>query len=137
MTKFSSLLYDSPLLVVNPEIAVIFGLREAIVLQQLHNQLRDKKKKNDSEGFRDGHYWIHNTLEEWRAQFPFMPIIAIKRVFKYFKDKNIIIVQQFNKTDWDRKNFYTIDYTTLDQYNISEDTLDIISEIPFLLREAI
>jgi len=137
MTKFSSLLYDSPPLVVNPEIAVIFGLREAIVLQQLHYWLENKKKRNDQKSIREGQYWVHNTLEEWHAQFPFMPIIALKRVFKAFKEKNIIIVQQFNKSDWDQKNFYTINYVVLNKYienaatgSDQDDTIDEITLIP-------
>jgi len=111
-----SLLYDSPPLVINPEIASIFGLREAIILQQLHYWLGIKKKKNDQKGFKDGRYWVYNTIEEWQTQFPFISGVTIKRIFKSFKDKKIIISEQFNSAKWDHTNFYTIDYDVLNKH---------------------
>jgi len=117
MNSSHNILYDNPPLVVNPEIADIFGLKEALVLQQLHDLL-EIKRKNDKSNVQEDYCWIHNTIKKWHEHFPFMSETSIKRVFKFFRDKKIILTRQFDQKNWDAKNYYTIDYSVLEKYII-------------------
>ena len=65
----SKLLFDEYPLVVNPQLAKLIGLNEAIVLQQVHYwvTINEAGERN----FQDGHTWTYNTLKEWHEQFPF------------------------------------------------------------------
>ncbi|MBS4537873.1 hypothetical protein GOQ27_05330 [Clostridium sp. D2Q-11] len=57
-------------LVVDKNLAKIFGLNEVLVLQQINYWLELNKKNNNN--FHEGRYWTYNTLEEWREEFPFL-----------------------------------------------------------------
>ena len=60
----SNLLYNKRPLIVNPELACIIGLNEAIILQQVHYWIEKKKESNID--FHDGRYWAYNTYEGWQ-----------------------------------------------------------------------
>ena len=109
----SKMLFDSPPLVVDPDLATLVGLNETIVLQQLHywiiiNTKADKNKVN-------GYYWTYNTVDGWLKQFPFWSKATIKRVISRLKDKNLIIVECHNKKKVDRTSWYRINYEELER----------------------
>lgn len=93
-----------------PSLAAQIGLNEAIVLQQLHYWL--KKSRNEH----DGRKWVYNTLGEWQAQFPFWSEDVLQRTMKSLVKQGVAIVHKFNKENWDRTNWYSIDYDRLDVY---------------------
>jgi hypothetical protein len=80
----SKLLTNEPPLQVLPSLAVRFGLKEAIVLQQLHYWLQ--KSENEYEG----HLWVFNTYEQWKQQFPFWDERTIQRAFTSLEEQQII-----------------------------------------------
>ncbi|PHM45903.1 replication protein [Xenorhabdus mauleonii] len=102
----SSLLLKSRPLVVNPELAVRLGLNEAIVLQQLQYWLTETESGIDANGRR----WIYNTIEKWQEQFPFFSESTIKRAFANLKKMNVLRIEQINKSNHDRTNYYSINY---------------------------
>jgi hypothetical protein len=107
----SRLLYDTHPMVVNPKLAKIIGLEEAIVLHQLHywvNLNRDSKKN-----YRDGYYWTYNTFKKWHKEFEFWSISTIKRIIKKLEDKQLIIVGRFNKVNIDRTKWYRVNHNKL------------------------
>lgn len=98
------LLIESEPLQVLPELAVLIGLNEALVLQQLHYWLKKSKHEHD------GRTWVYNTLGEWQAQFPFWTERTLQRIVASLVDKKLIVVHRFNQANWDRTNWYSIEY---------------------------
>lgn len=115
----SRLLMKSKPKVFDTDLAVLIGLNEALVLQQIEywcniKEEADRKKEQTREvGFIDGHYWTYNTIEEWHEEFPFWSYDTVKRTLKKLRDKNIILVGNFNKAKFDRTLWYTVNHEEL------------------------
>lgn len=93
------LLIDDRPIQVLPTFAKIFGLNEAIVVQQIHYWLNLKNKNGESIGKNiDGILWIYNTYEEWEQQFPFWSQRTIMRIVENLKTIPLIsVTNDFNK----------------------------------------
>src|SRR5262245_49470104 len=76
----SNLLVNEYPLVFSPTLAVLVGLEEAIVLQQIHFWLDKKQELNDQRTFREGRLWVYNSANQWRGQFPFWRVRTIQRI---------------------------------------------------------
>lgn len=100
-------------LVLDKELAVVLGLNEALILQQVHYWIEINKKNNRN--FHEGRYWTYNTIDEWHEEFPFWSNSTIKRTFKRLRDMNLIIVDNFNVYQMDRTLWYTINYEELEK----------------------
>jgi hypothetical protein len=124
----SKLLIDEEPLQVLPSLAARIGLNEAIFLQQLHYWLKKSKHEHDERK------WIYNTFGEWQAQFPFWTERTLQRIVKNLVRMELVKVYKFNKSNWDRTNWYTIKYDNID--SIAEDS-GIIKEIYSYQKRAI
>lgn len=102
----SLLLLKSRPLVVIPELAVRLGLNEAMLLQQIQYWLTETTSGVEYDGSR----WIYNTVEEWKNQFPFFSESTIKRAFTNLKKQGVLRIEQINKSNHDRTNYYAINY---------------------------
>ncbi len=113
MVKKSQLLFDEHPLVINPKLAQMIGLNEAIVLQQVHYwvTLNEKAGKN----IRDDFTWTYNTYKEWNLQFPFWSLRTIKTIFANLERKGLLISGNFNKVKQDRTKWYRV---SLDAYTL-------------------
>jgi len=123
--KYSSsniLLAEQPLIVV-PKLAVLLGLNEALVLQQLHYWV------NKSSNIRDGRRWVYNSITEWRKQFPFWSTDTVKRTVSKLVNSKLVIKDTFNRSAFDRTLWYTIDYDMLNQ-KIDEKFNTFSSSVP-------
>ena len=100
-----SLLIKNRPLLFSPELARRVGLNEAIALQQVAYWVRETESGVDYDGKR----WIYNTYASWSKQFPFWSEDTIKRTMQSLKNHGLILVEQLNKAQHDRTNFYTID----------------------------
>jgi hypothetical protein len=107
--KLTKLLLNEEPLVVLPSLAVAIGLNESMFLQQIHYWC------NRSKHIKNGSRWIYNTIQEWNQQFPFWSESTIKRIIKDLRERNLIIVKNFNKVGYDRTNWYTVNYLVLDE----------------------
>lgn len=116
-----SRLMDGKVLVVHPKLAEKVGLNEAIVLQQIHYWTA--KKLN----LKEGQYWVYNTYNDWKEQFPFWSVRTIRRIFKKLEELGYLIRGRFNKTSYDRTSWYRIDYDVLEE----KTNLEIKSSNPF------
>lgn len=103
-----SLLYDKHPLLVNPRLAALIGLNEAIVLQQIH-YWTEKNRENDN-NLRDGYYWTYNTYEEWQKQFPFWSRSTVVKTFVNLGKANLLIIGNYNKLKIDRTKWYRVNY---------------------------
>lgn len=101
-----SLLFNFRPLVINPELAMRIGLNEAIVLQQVNYWINDKEQGVDH----DGRRWVFNTYEAWAKQFPFWSEDTVKRAFTSLVKQGCLDVEQLNKSQHDRTNYYTINH---------------------------
>ena len=108
----SKLLFDTQPLVIDPCLAKVIGLNEAIILQQIHYwiEINRKTKKN----IKDGHVWTYNSLSKWQEQFPFWSESTVKRTITQLKKKGLIVTGKYNKTKMDRTTWYRIDYEELE-----------------------
>lgn len=120
----SKLLINESPLQVQPTLAKLIGLNEAIFLQQLHYWLGASKFiKNDRK-------WIYNTYSEWVDQLKYISISTLKRTIKSLKDQGLLCVEQFDNKRSNQVNYYTINYDVLDKIDRNEcQVVDSIDEI--------
>jgi hypothetical protein len=105
----SKLLFDSNPLIILPELAVLIGLNESIILQQIHYWLQK------SEHIHDGHVWVYNSIPQWCEQFPFLSQRSIERAIANLRNKSLVLTtDKYNKLRQDRTLWYTINYEVLE-----------------------
>ena len=110
----SKLLIEEEPLQVLPSLALEVGLDCAIFLQQLHYWLRKSRNEHD------GERWVYNTLTEWQAQFPFWSPRTIQRIADQLTKRGLIKVRKLNKQNWDRTNWYTINYDAVNKLPVKK-----------------
>ena len=115
MSKKSHLLFDDHPLVVNPQLAKLIGLNEAIVLQQVHYwvNLNEKAGKN----FKDDFTWTYNTLKAWQEQFPFWSAMTIRRTIASLEKSGYLISANLNKMRSDKTKWYRVAPDILERVN--------------------
>ena len=117
MKDYCKYIDDSRMMRFHPVLADIYGLNEAIFIQQLHYWLNRKPHYVEERG------WVYNSYESWHTQLPFWSIKTIQRIVKNLIEKNIIEVSNFNKLGYDRTLWYTLNYDLIDeQINAYEAT---------------
>lgn len=104
MNNRSHALINEPPLLVCPTLAVMYGLNEAMMVQQIHFW---SSAKNSGRVI-DGRVWVYNTAEEWQEQFPFLSLGTVVRVLKSIRDKGI--VDSLILPGSDRTLHYAINY---------------------------
>jgi hypothetical protein len=107
----SRLLFNKPPLTLDPDLAVMIGGWEAVVLQQIHYWLEINREAERN--FRDGHYWTFNTYANWQKQFPWLSVKRIKCVITNLEKMNLLISDNFNSLKIDRTKWYRINYESL------------------------
>lgn len=90
-----------------PSLAKVIGLNESIVIQQLHYWIQK------SNHIHDGFTWVYNSVKQWQDQFPFWSISTINRVIKKLENDNLILSDNFNKSNFDKTKWYRINYEKL------------------------
>lgn len=105
----SGLLFTREPLVVNTDLAVLIGLHEAIVLQQVHYWLQ----KNIN--IVDGRSWVYNSMDEWHKQFRYVSRDTVKRTFKSLVELGLLETGNHNKHHFDKTKWYSINYEKLDE----------------------
>lgn len=120
--KTSHYLFDTAPLLIRPELAVRIGLNEAIVMQQIHYWLENKRKsvkekdREKDRTFHNGRFWTYDSYKEWQKQFPFWSERTVERIFTSLEEKKILLSDNFNEWKADRTKWYSIDYEALDAY---------------------
>jgi len=96
----------------NYEIACEYGVNSATFLQNLAFWI--KKNQENNRNNKDNYTWSFQTQAELSKILPFS-IDQIKRMVKKLKDAGIIKVEQYNKSSYNRTNWYTIIDTKISQ----------------------
>lgn len=130
------LLHESPLQVL-PTLAIIVGLNEAIVLQQVHYWTEHIAKNqgrlppDQRSNFRSGRWWTYQSFPEWQANsFPFWSLATIKRTFLNLEALGVLVVRQLSRDRRDRTNWYSIDYDRLNQKITEYEAVQLMAETP-------
>jgi hypothetical protein len=104
----SKLLINEPPLQVLPSLAILVGLNEAIVLQQLYYWLQISQNEHE------GHRWVYNTYKQWRENnFPFWSEQTIQRIFTSLESQSVVVSCRLNAQDWNQRKWYRIDFDAL------------------------
>jgi hypothetical protein len=125
MSKKLDLFFKSNVLVINPDLAKMIGLNEAIVLNQIYYWISVNKKQNRN--FHDGKYWCYNSIREWQEEnFPFWSYKTVERIFYSLRNKGLVLVGNYNN----RRNGSTSTkwYTVNDE--VLEEIIDQILDEP-------
>lgn len=105
------LLNERPLIVLPSLAAMLNSLDEAVILQQIHYWI--EKRQN----YREGRYWVYNSMENWMQQFPWIKSrTTLTRYFNNLEKKGLLITGNYNKAGFDKTKWYTIDYSTLSDF---------------------
>lgn len=94
-------------------IQITGGLTEALVLQYINTQVR----RNESSGrnFKDGFYWMFDSVAEMQKSFPFISSATIVRILQYLEDEHFILTGIYNKASFDRTKWYTINEELIEE----------------------
>lgn len=109
----SVLLINEPPLQVLPSLAIIIGLNEALVLQQVHYWIQPSRNRNTF----DNRCWVYNTYEQWREQFPFWSKSTISRTILNLESMGVLL----SRESGGRFKYYTIDYESLQRIHEHKD----------------
>lgn len=88
---------------INVELAQEIGFQESIVFLQLEFLV------SISDHEIDGKRWTRQTYEELHEHFPWWSIATIKRIVARLHERNLILIDHFNKVGYDRTQWYAID----------------------------
>ena len=83
-----------------------YGIREAIILYNIRHWL-DKNKANDN-NIIDGRVWTYNSASAFAELFPYMTEPQIRRSLKRLLEDGILIKGEYNKQNYDRTSWYSI-----------------------------
>jgi hypothetical protein len=110
---------DEPPLIFLPDLAVILGLNEAIIVQHLVSSANDTNKRWDGERWwedteeYEGEKWVCRTLEELNNQFRYLSKKELIEILKDLIKKEIIKKRDFNNDPTDQRKWFTINDETI------------------------
>ena len=107
------LTYGKSARIFSMDLAVRIGLNEAIVLNQIDYWINVYEEKQDAEHYRDGCWWVYNTIKEWQDNFPCFSERTIYTILKNLRDLGLVETANYNKAGYDRTLWYTINYEKL------------------------
>ena len=106
-----ALLFDERPIVVDRKLAKAIGLKEAIVVQQIHYWIMQNQKAGRN--FRDGRYWTYNSYPKWTEEFGLWCERTVKSIFSSLEKSGVLMSGNYNKASMDQTKWYTINYDVL------------------------
>ena len=113
----SKLLISEHPLQVLPRLAVAIGLNQAIVVQQIHYWLEKSRIE------KNGHFWVYNTISQWKAQFPFWSKNTVQRILAKLKESGLLVGEFLSDND-SQLLYYRIDYAVMEKLERGELVLN-------------
>ncbi len=92
------------------------GLKEALILQQIHYWVSNPKNKN----VREGRVWVYKTYKQWQTEFPTLSVRTIRRKIRRLESIGVLISNRFNRILSDRTKWYAIDHDKLNGLEIGK-----------------
>lgn len=93
-------------------LAMKIGLREAVILQEIHFSLAE------SLHVIEGRRWIYNTYKDWKKHFPFWSEMSIKRTILNLEKQGILLSANWNALKLDKTKWYSINYEKVAQLEL-------------------
>jgi len=90
----------------NVDIAVKYGIEEAIILENMYFWL--EKNKANKKHLIDGHIWTYNSQEALTILFPYMNRSKIQRVMVKLEKEELILRANYNEKKYDKTTWYTL-----------------------------
>lgn len=104
-----------PTLLLDPELAELVGLNDAIFLRQLHFRLKNQGIK------KNGRVWFFHSLEQWQAELPFFSMSTIRRTIASLKKQELIVTAKHLYRKQGRHTLsYAIDYAELERKRLEK-----------------
>ena len=103
-------LMDEQPVVVDRGLARVIGLSEAIVITQLHQWIEYNKKHKKN--YKDGYYWTYGSMEKMHEEYFDIlgSVRTVRRVFKKLEKNGYLIVDNYNKLNFDKTSWYRVNY---------------------------
>ncbi|MCJ8337600.1 MAG: DnaT-like ssDNA-binding domain-containing protein [Pseudomonadales bacterium] len=122
----SKLLIDEPPLLVLPSLAVELGIKQAIVLQQIHYLVGISQYEYE------GKIWFYKSIDEWILKKPkanqkegelrWLSKSTLERILDFLEARNLIIrkklASKFGRSVYDRVTFFTINYEEMGKLEV-------------------
>ena len=90
------------------DLAVKYGINEAILLNNFQYWVRLNKHNKSEQHFYHEKYWTYQTQEALHALFPYWALSTIQRTLKSMVEQGLIIAKQLKKSQHDRTTWYTL-----------------------------
>lgn len=88
------------------EVAKMVGVNAAILLENIAHWCEHNKA--NEENYHDGHYWTFNSMKAFEELFPYIKARGIRTALDKLKEEGLIIVGNYNKSAYDRTQWYTL-----------------------------
>lgn len=105
----SDLLIQEHPLQVLPTLAEKIGLKEALILQQVHYWIQ--RSTNE----KDGHRWVYKTYDKWQEEFPFWSKKTVRRTIRGLEEDGFLVSIQPEKEHGQTRKWYRIDHDQLEK----------------------
>jgi hypothetical protein len=114
----SSNLLDEPPMLILPSLAIAIGLDGALFLQQCWFWCEHYRRQRDLRHYHNGQWWIWNTVDSWRLQFPWWSTRTIARIIARLRKKGLLHIARYNLYRYDQTLWYTVDKERADELTV-------------------
>lgn len=88
------------------EIAELVGVNAATIYHNMQFWINKNKANNNN--YKDGNWWIYNSVKAWQELFPFMTIRAVRTALQKLIDAGLIEKGEYNAKGYDKTTWYAI-----------------------------
>jgi len=116
--KKSRALIDRNPMAIDKDLANVFGLDLAALLQHVHFSITEKESnpRKYFNSYKNGFFWYYDTKKSISEQMPFLGAPrTIQRLISKGQEMLVLIVEEFNALPGDNTNWFRIDHTKLDE----------------------
>ena len=88
------------------DVAHEVGVNAAILLENIAHWVEHNQANGAN--YHDGHYWTFNSMKAFEELFPYIKPRGIRTALNKLKEEGFIIVDNYNKSPYDRTQWYTL-----------------------------
>jgi hypothetical protein len=90
----------------NPVIAQLYGVDEAVFLQNVYFWI--EKNRVNNRHFYDDDYWTYNSVSAFSKLFPFWTTRQIERIIKKLEKEGVLKIGNYNSSAYDRTRWFAL-----------------------------
>ena len=102
----------------NIDLAEKYGVDVAVFIKNLKFWI--EKNIANEKHFHDGRYWTYNSYDALAKLFPYWSKDQLKRIVKKAKEMNLICTGNYNKSSYDKTNWYSFTDYGIEEVGIPE-----------------